>query len=116
MMKTPPPQSDDGPSSLALAGQWGMTLAILTTAGALGAYWIGEQTHQSGLKVILVLVGIVGGFSLGVMHMLKVTDRYVNAPSSSSKSSSVAQESPASKKIGTDIEETPDAKSDRTAD
>ena len=65
-------------SSLALVGEWGITLAVVTTLGALGGYWLGTQIHHKVLTMIFVLVGIWGGFTLGIKRMLKVTNRYVN--------------------------------------
>jgi len=81
MKPSPPPPDSEAPSSLVLASQWGATLAVLTTLGALGGYWLGQQLHNSTLMVLLVLGGIGGGFSLGVRQMLKVTDKWVNLPS-----------------------------------
>ena len=92
MKPSPQPNDADGPSSLALAGEWGVTLAALTTLGAVGGYWLGRQLHNSALMVVLILAGIGGGFSLGVWRMLKVTDRYVNAPSARKDSQTAKSE------------------------
>jgi len=53
--------------------------ALVTTLGALGGYWLGMQLHQKMLTMVFVLLGIGGGFTLGVKRMLKVTDRYVSS-------------------------------------
>jgi F0F1-type ATP synthase assembly protein I len=60
---------------LMLAGEWGITLAILTTAGALLGYWLGGFMHNRPLTVVLVLFGIVAGFALGVSRMMRVLEQ-----------------------------------------
>jgi uncharacterized membrane protein required for colicin V production len=67
-------EKSDAAFGLALAGEWGITLVVLTCLGGFAGYWLGQQIQSSAISILLVLVGLTAGFVLGVMRMLKVQE------------------------------------------
>lgn len=77
-MKETPGQEqgrDQGPSAWGLAYQWGTALVAYTCILGFAGYFIGDRIGGHVWSIILMMVGLFGGFSVAIYQIFKTSQK-----------------------------------------
>ncbi|MDZ4832564.1 MAG: AtpZ/AtpI family protein [Candidatus Melainabacteria bacterium] len=78
-MKDPSEQksvNEGGPSTVAMAAQWGMALVVYTCVFGFGGYFIGDRLlHSQMWAVGLMMAGLTAGFSAAIYQIFRTSQQ-----------------------------------------